>query len=63
MSVYLSYCITYEQVLCPVFFNVFSHVEVVVGISNGILVHFLCPYNGIHAVWESYASRSSRIWT
>ena len=42
----------------------FSHVEAVVGISDVIQVHFfVCPYNGILAVWESYASRSSRIWT
>ena len=24
----------------------FFHIEAVVGISDGILVHFLCPYNG-----------------
>jgi len=41
-----------------------SHVEAVVGISDVIQVHFfVCPYNGIRAVWESFASRSSRIWT
>jgi len=24
---------------------------------------FVCSYNGILAMWESYASRSSRLWT